>query len=498
MTANTSLRNVVRRGQWADVATCSDSDLLRTFVIAAGLCWSATFIIVGLGYELQMFGDGSIFSYSVAVREAWAIHWHNISGRSFVYLVSILPAEIYVELTKDARGAIVVYGLLHFAAPLLCLLVTWATDRSKGHVIFVYACLSTACLGPLVFGFPTEMWMAHALFWPALAICHYGSGGIGGFALVFAALLALVFTHEGALVFVAVIVTTLLLRGRWNASFLRCAGALLIVMPIWVFVKLTFPPDNYYAPVFAAAALHFFDVTIFESDVLLLLLGMIASFYVAFVVLRRLTPSKADVCATLIVTLALAVYWLWFDQQLHANNRYYMRTALLTVTPVLGVLAVAHALDADHRLNLFGVPWLARLTRVGPGSVAARTICGAVFLVMLVHAVETTKFVAAWTDYQAAVRALAVGIASDPKLGDTHFVSSTRIGADLNRLSWNSTTPFLSVLLAPGFAPPRLVVDPAANYFWLSCKTATTNLEADRAVPEQGRRLVRINACLHR
>ena len=66
-------------------------------------------------------------------------------------------------------------------------------------------------------------------------------------------------------------------------------------------------------------------------------------------------------------------------------------------------------------------------------SVAARAICGAFLLVMLVHAVETTKFVAAWTDYKAAVRALARGAASDPKLGDSHFVSSTRISADLNR-----------------------------------------------------------------
>jgi hypothetical protein len=106
---------------------------------------------------------------------------------------------------------------------------------------------------------------------------------------------------------------------------------------------------------------------------------------------------------------------------------------------------------------------------------------------MLVYAVETTKFIAAWTNYKAAVRTLAVSTASDPELGDSLFVSSTRIEADLNRLSWNSTTPYLSVLLAPGFAPTRLVVDPAANYFWLSCKTAAANLEADRAVAEQGR-----------
>ena len=116
---------------------------------------------------------------------------------------------------------------------------------------------------------------------------------------------------------------------------------------------------------------------------------------------------------------------------------------------------------------------------------------------MLVHAVETAKFVSAWTKYKAAVLALATGSASDPALGDPHFVSSKRIGPDLNRLSWSSTTQYLSVILA-NFAPARLVVDPAANYFWLSCETATANLKADRAVPAEGRRLVRMHACLHR
>jgi len=117
---------------------------------------------------------------------------------------------------------------------------------------------------------------------------------------------------------------------------------------------------------------------------------------------------------------------------------------------------------------------------------------------MLVHTVETAKFVAAWMNYLAAVRGLATGVASDPALGDSRFVSSQRIRADLNRLGWSSTTHFLSVLVAPGFAPTRLVLDPNANYFWLSCKTATANREADRVVPADSRELVRVHACMHR
>jgi hypothetical protein len=93
--------------------------------------------------------------------------------------------------------------------------------------------------------------------------------------------------------------------------------------------------------------------------------------------------------------------------------------------------------------------------------------------------------------------ALATGETSDPALGEARFVSSTRVGPDLNRMSWNSTTPYLSVILTK-FAPTRLVVDPSGNYFWLSCKTATANLNAPRAVPAQSRELLRVYACQHR
>jgi hypothetical protein len=118
-------------------------------------------------------------------------------------------------------------------------------------------------------------------------------------------------------------------------------------------------------------------------------------------------------------------------------------------------------------------------------------------LLTLVHVIETVKFVAAWRHYRAAAAALALGDESDPALGNPHFVSSERIASDVNRLSWFSTTPYLSVIVA-NFRPNRLVIDPAGNYFWLSCATATANEKAARAVPEESRDLVRIYSCLHR
>ena len=489
---------VARHTSFSDVGIArTDTHLLRIFAITAGICWSVLFVVVGLGYELELYGDGSIFSYSIAVEDAWAFHWHNIAGRLFVYLFSYVPAETYVDMTRDSRGGIVIYGFLFFVAPLLGLIATWAADRSEGRIIVGYACGSTAWLCPLIFGFPTEVWMAHALFWPALALCHYAPRGIGGTIAVFLTLLALAFTHEGALIFVVTILVTLLLRGREDVTFVRAGSAFLVVVSIWGLVKAIFPPDAYFAAVFDRAALHVFDLSIFTCDIAQLLFAAFATYAIAVSILWRLSPTNATAYGVWIVAVALVAHWLWFDHTLHADNRYYMRTIVLIGTPVLGALAASYAVRAEGYLAL-ETPLLRHLLSLLDSGLMLRAVAGALLLIMMVHVVETAKFVSAWTQYKDAVRVLAEGVASDPELGDPHFVSSARIAAPLNRLSWSSTTHFLSVLLAPNLAPSRLVLDATANYFWLDCKTATNNELTYRSLPVEARRLVRVHACLHR
>ena len=470
---------------------------LRNLAVGAGAVWCILFVVVGLGFHLQMYGDGSMFSYAVAVEDAWAFHWHNIAGRLFVYLYAFLPSEAYVALFQDPRGGIFLYGLLFFSAPLLGLIATYAADRSQGRRIFAYACASTACLCPLVFGFPTEVWVSLALFWPALAICYYSRGGFGNAVLVFISLLALVLTHAGAVLFAIAILMILAMRGLRDPGFLRALGLFFLVMAVWSTIQLVFRPDSYYAPVLYRAALHVFDVEILTGDLVLLLAATFAVYGLSCVLLMRLNREKAHIYAASITAAMLAVYWIWFDQALHTENRYYLRTALLLGTPAFGLLAGIQLLLAEGRMAL-GVPHLPRLMAALSGDAATRFAAGAFAVMMLVHAVETAKFVSGWSDYTAAVRKLATGTASDPSLGDPRFVSSTRISDDLNRLSWFSTTQYLSVLVAPNFLPTRLVVDPDSNYFWLSCRVATENLMSQRAVPAESRRLVQVEACQHR
>jgi hypothetical protein len=68
----------------------SASDVLRALVIGTGLCWSVAFVVLALCYELELYADGAMFSYAVAVQDVWAFHWHNISGRLSVFVLSLL------------------------------------------------------------------------------------------------------------------------------------------------------------------------------------------------------------------------------------------------------------------------------------------------------------------------------------------------------------------------------------------------------------------------
>jgi len=466
-------------------------------VFASGFGVAVLYIVAGLGAQLQMYGDASIFAYSVAVEDAWQFHWHNISGRAFSYVFAYVPAEAYVGLTRDARGGVFIYGFLHFSAPLLGLLATRAVDRSPRRTILGWACLSTACVCPLVFGFPTEMWMAHALFWPALALCLYAPATPRGAALVFVTLVALVFTHEGAVVFAVAIVATVFLHGRRGAVLVRAVVAFVGAMTIWTGVKLGVRPDDHIAGVLGAAAYKFIDIRNLRDPAFLLLLAAIAGYGATLLLLRRVVSNAAPACAVLLCSLLLGIYWLWFDHALLSDARYGLRTALLIATPVFGALA---AMSAAHEEGggRSAFPGIVRLVGVVREWASPRMIAGAILLILFVHAVEAAKFIAAWSQYKVAVRALAMGSAADASLGDPRFVSSHRIATGPNRLAWSSTTPYLAVLLAPDLDPTRLVVDPDAGYFWLSCETASRSEKKGTAIPAPARQLIRLYACLNR
>ena len=472
-----------------------DSRTLRLLVIGSGLGWSIAFVAIALHYQLELYGDGAMFSYAVAVQDVWAFHWHNISGRSSVFLLTLAPAETMVEITGSPWAGIITYGTLFYISPLIGLIWTYLADRSPNRSIFWCACGSTAVLCPLIFGFPTEMWLAHAIFWPALAVSHYAKPTIVGTLSAFILLLLLAFTHEGALVLLFAIVAMLAPRGLRSFQFVRATIGTIVILLLAVISKVILPPDDYYAGVLLRAALHFFDLDIFKVEIVLVLLVALSSYGVIFVAISGLSRERAWVYSLGLTLGGLAIYWLRFDQSIHASSRYYLRTAMVLLTPIFGAVAALLS-TAKDQIKFRPLATLQKVL-IAPNRREISATAGAFAVVMLIHVVETEKFVHAWTDYRNAIAALAMAQESDPLLGNQNFVSSARISPNLDPLSWFSTIPYLSVVLAD-FSPNRLVIDPAGNYFWLSCSTATQNRDAKRAVPVQARELIRIYSCLHR
>src|SRR5215204_4571150 len=113
-------------------ASRHDARSARSLIVGAGLCWSVAFPLIAIFYQLELYGDGAMFSYAVAVQDVWAFHWHNISGRTSIFLLTLLPAETLVGITGDPWVGIIAYGFLFYVAPLAGLVATFAADRSPG------------------------------------------------------------------------------------------------------------------------------------------------------------------------------------------------------------------------------------------------------------------------------------------------------------------------------------------------------------------------------
>lgn len=470
----------------------SDAALLRTLVMLLGIGWSLAFVVVGCGFDLQMYGDGSIFSYAIAAEQAWAFHWHNISGRAFVYLLAHWPAETYVRFSGDAHGGVVLHGLLFFCTPLVGLCATWSADQSEGRSLFLHACASTAVICPLVFGFPTEMWVAHAVFWPMLALARSADWSLTRTALFAAGLTALMLSHGGGVLLAGVIVASALLPGPRQPSRPRMLIGGGIAVFVWAAVLLAFRPDPYIAKVINTAAFSFVDLrNLIDPVIGTMIAAIIGYMLAAWLCDRILRLHSPSIAALFSVLWALAIYYRYFDASLLADARYPLRTALLVLPPffatsaLLGIRQVGRAHPLVARLGTLR-------QKIWPGHLAAVLV-----LITAVHVVETAKFVRVWSDYKTALAALATAKDAGPESPAARFASSALISDGLNRVAWSSTTHFLSILVAPRLIPARLVISPNPAYWWLSCQTATDSQRHSTAIPQASRAFIRAYACSH-
>jgi hypothetical protein len=448
----------------------------RSVVLALAIAWCAAFPLVGVPAELHFFADGSLFSYAVAADNAWSFHWRQIPGRLAAYLWASWPGQEWGLLTGDPSAGVAVYAALNFLAPAAGLAAVWAADRAGTFTSC--AALSSSLLCPVLFGFPTELWISHAAIWPAFALLWRVAGHVR-WAIGTVALGIVILSHEAGVIWALTLLAALIFAPDGSQVRRRALLSFGLAMLVWAACELLIRPDPYEAEVLGRNAWNL--VRLSSLAVPLTLTIASALFLYCIVLAFRVGPRVAFA----VTAGALMLFWAFFDTTLHARDRYYSRTLVLGAVPVLVLLTALRASDR------------ARMTR-DRWSAAIPAAIGALLLVTLVHMVETAKFVIAWREYVAAIRHLALGEDADPALGFPDFVSSARLSTHFERLSWQSTTPFLSVLVSDRYAPRRLVVDPQANYFWFDCTAASANATAVRAVPMMTREMIRRYTCLHR
>ena len=476
-------------------ASAGAGDLVHLIRVAgASACF--LFVVLAVVFETHLFGDGAMFSYAIALGESWTYHWHNIPIRLTPYLVAHVPAETFLRLTGNGAGAIALYGALFAAAPLVCLGLTWMADRTAGRIIFTSAASANVLLLPFVFGFPTEMWFAAALFWPTFALAIRPAGGAGSAVLTGLTMTLLVLSHEGGVVFGAFIVAAAVFTCRRGPAW-RAGIAFTLAMAVWITVAKVSPIDPYFATVLERAKWHFLDARVLGAPTVVSVIGAVAGFSVLAATARwagcsvRLAVNSAATVAG----GAIIAYWLLVDAPIHAEQRYDLRTLLFLGVLALGCVAAVwiKGTHSQHPIVAMAREILQRLVR---DRVMSRLVAASLGLVVFVQAGETVRFLVAWSQYKTDIRALA---AIPTEADEPHdFVSVRRLPEQRLGPLWLSTTHVLSVLVSDAHDPQRLVVDPWAGYFWIGCRLATTTSQGARAIPAKARDLVRTYECRHR
>ena len=169
--------------------------------------WALAFPVLALGFRVNLFADGALFTYAVGVGDSWGHHWHNIAGRAAVWALVLRPAEWLGALSGRVAVAEAAYVLLFHLWPLACLAVV-ARSGAPGWVGRA-AVLSHVGLLPFVFGFPTEMWVAHGAIWAALALMAAPGRAVAGWGFLLVACLS----HEAGVVWAVAEVAALWVAG---------------------------------------------------------------------------------------------------------------------------------------------------------------------------------------------------------------------------------------------------------------------------------------------
>src|SRR5262249_29989332 len=114
-------------------------------------------------------------------------------------------------------------------------------DRTQDKRLSAYCNVASVTTPFFTFGFPTEIWIMCALFWPTLCCCVCARSSYVPFLVFFLLLPLFIFTHEVAIIFVPLLVFVVVKSnlGIRRATMLAAIAAVLVC---WTFVEAYLPP----------------------------------------------------------------------------------------------------------------------------------------------------------------------------------------------------------------------------------------------------------------
>jgi len=292
---------------------------------------------LALATDQMLWGDGSLFAYVAGLDDPWSLFWRDFPARLGGGLISTLPAWVAGRLGVEAEGISFIYQATWLALPLAGLGWAWRLLPADDKDWIAPAVLFWAAVVMTSFTFPTELWVAAALFWPVLFALLTPDGRAARLTRLGVTPL-MIFTHETVVLLVPVLLFAAWrpwrpMPGREQALF---SAVLLISAAAMGTVALTVAPTNpLQLHAISGNAGHFLSPVAFLQMPLLSGGGAVLALFLLSALLpeRRTVENLAMVAALLLAVLCYAA----LTGQAYPFAHYFARVGIAVLLPAFAL-----------------------------------------------------------------------------------------------------------------------------------------------------------------
>jgi hypothetical protein len=349
---------------------------------------AAVLPVIAVLYRVTAFADGSFFALSILTADPWSFGWVSYPSRITAFGLTILPPFTVGRITNDPALAVATYSAIMGALPLAGLLATQRLS-APGAPWPTLCAASTIVLAFNVAFFPTEMWLAHALVWPLVALAARPGAPLAAVAIL---ALATAFVHEAAIPLVGLA----LVHGALTARRPALLAILAAVLAVALLVKALAPIANdEIARTVGQNALDFLSPGNFFTNGVVSVLGALG-LWAAVRVVYRPASARGEIMIVMGVCLAAAIQLLVWPGPPHVLRRYIARS--LIFVGLAATLGAAIALQVLPGLATRIAAWRDR--HIQPLLAAAAVI---ILVSALGHLTETARFLGHWQRLEQAL-----------------------------------------------------------------------------------------------